>query len=247
VIFDDKLEWQPRAIEYRLLAELCRKQQALAPLAWVVPPASVWAATTSDPHQEHDAPHVEPISRVAWLFSARLPDSALPTGTIGPLWVEHARDAAQSDLLNEQIDYHTARRAQTFRSGRRLKFFGEIAFLAVLIAVAWKLGLIAVHLGSPDIAPHGTLHILGLAGAILPAISAMLVGIRAYAELELLAEQSDAMLKAMKHAKAQIAELGPNEPLASQTLGVALAAVATLMLEDLEGWARLFRGKVLDA
>jgi hypothetical protein len=88
---------------------------------------------------------------------------------------------------------------------------------------------------------------LGLAGAILPAVSAALVGFRAYAELELLKEQSESMLQAMQRAKRQIMELDPNEPLASQALGSALAGVATLMLEDLEGWARLFRGKVLDA
>jgi hypothetical protein len=247
VIFDGKLGWQRRSIEYRLLAELCRKQQTLASLAWVVPRASAWADTAPDQEPEPNAPHTEPISWVAWLFSAWLRDTALPTGTIDPLRVEHARDAAQRDLLNEQIDYHTARRTQTYRAARRLAFSGEIAFFAVLIVVLGKLALLSFHLEAPDTAPHGWLHILGLAGAILPAISAMLVGIRAYAELEILAEQSDAMLKALKHAKARIDELDPNEPLASQTLGVALAAVATLMLEDLEGWARLFRGKILDA
>jgi hypothetical protein len=36
-------------------------------------------------------------------------------------------------------------------------------------------------------------------------------------------------------------------PLAFQALGRALAGVANLMLEDLEGSARLFKGTVLDA
>jgi hypothetical protein len=48
-------------------------------------------------------------------------------------------------------------------------------------------------------------------------------------------------------ARDRITDLDPDVPLASQVLGNALASVATLMLEDLEGWARLFRGKALDA
>jgi hypothetical protein len=94
---------------------------------------------------------------------------------------------------------------------------------------------------------HGWLLGLGLAGAILPGLSAAFVGIRAYAELELLAEQSDLMLKAMRHARGPIAELDTAAPLASQALGSALAAVTTLMLQDLQGWARLFRAKVVEA
>ena len=71
-------------------------------------------------------------------------------------------------------------------------------------------------------------------------------GIRAYAELKLLAEQSDTMLKAMRAAEVRILQLDPAAPLASQALGNALAPVATLMLEDLEGWAWLLRAKVMD-
>ena len=52
----------------------------------------------------------------------------------------------------------------------------------------------------------------------------------------------------MIHRQDGLGQLDPSAAvLASQTLGAALAGVATLMLEDLEGWARLFRGKVLDA
>jgi hypothetical protein len=86
-----------------------------------------------------------------------------------------------------------------------------------------------------DVAMHECRSWLGFLGAMLPAFSAAFVGIRAYVELEMLAEQSDAMLKERRTAKAQIRQLDPGAALASQTLGVALARVATLMLEDLEG------------
>ncbi len=234
VVADATLGWQRRAIEYRLLTELCRKQQALAPLGWVVPRASAWSKGAPE----------EAVSWVAWLFSAWLRDTALPEGTLGAARVAAARDTALTDLLDEQIAYHEARHAQSHSAGKRLVLFGEVTFFAVLAVVVTKLVMLAGGV-TPEV--HEALLWLSLAGAILPAASAAFVGIRAYAELEMLAEQSDTMLKALRQARERIADLDPASPLASQALGSALAAVATLMLEDLEGWARLFRGKVLDA
>jgi hypothetical protein len=244
VIADGKMGWQRRAIEYRLVAELCRKQQALAPLAWVVPRASAWATTEPHPHGRHGVPQPEPIPWMFWLFSAWLRDTPLPAGQIDAVWVERARDAALRDLVDDQIDYHIVRRDQSYRAGKRLVRLGEWGFFIVLALVIWKLWLL---LGPEDPAIHTHILWLGLAGAILPAFAAMFVGIRAYAELEMLAEQSAETLKVLQDAKREITELDPRAPLASQTLGIALAAVATAMLQDLEGWARLFRGKVLDA
>ncbi len=67
------------------------------------------------------------------------------------------------------------------------------------------------------------------------------------AELEMIAEQFSAMLVAMRRAKKQIEAQDPANPFVSQALGSALAAVATLMLEELDGWARLLRAKVPEA
>jgi hypothetical protein len=248
VVLNSVFGWQTRAIEYRLVAELCRKQQALAPLAWVVPRATAWA-TSDDPEvkREKDKPSIEPIPWVSWVFGAWLRDAPLPTGTIDAAWVSATRDAAIHDLIDEQIEYHDKRCIRSYRAGRRLVRLGELFFAVVLGLVAVKFYWLSTNTLEQDLAMHPTLTGFGLAGAILPALSAAFVGIRAYAELEILAEQSAAMLTVMRDAKKQISALDPGAPLASQTLGVALAAVATVMLEDLEGWARLFRGKVLDA
>ncbi len=247
VMLDGMREWQRRAIQYRLLAELCRKQQALAPLAWAVPRAGSWATTA--PHRPHEAdtPHDSHAAWVTWLFSAWLREAPLPTGTIDAAWVASAREAALTDLLKDQIEYHRTRRAQSHRAGRALRHLGEAAFGAVFLVVGVKLWLLLSASPAEAEARHRWVIALGLAGAILPAISAAFFGIRAYAELELLAEQSHAMLAVMERARDQIAQLDPAAPLASQTLGSALASVATTMLEDLEGWARLFSAKVVEA
>ena len=78
-------------------------------------------------------------------------------------------------------------------------------------------------------------------------ISAAFVAIRGYAELQLLAEQSRHMAAELKRAQSRVERLDMTQPLASQDLGGEAAAVATLMLQDLDGWARLFRVKGMEA
>jgi hypothetical protein len=242
VAADGAFGWQRRAIEYRLLAELCRKQQVLALLAWTIPRATAWATSEDEAPREPDAPGGDHSNWVTWLFCAWLREAPLPTGSFDAERVAAARVAALRDLVDDQIKYHTDRRAQSHRAGRRLVRLGEAFFGLVILVVVAKLSLLAL-VGGTDAA----LLALGLAGAILPGLSAAFVGIRAYAELELLAEQSHLMLHAMRRARDHIAALDPAGPLASQALGRELAAVATLMLEDLQGWAQLFRAKVVEA
>jgi len=239
--------WQRRAIEYRLLAELCRKQQALAPLGWVVPRAGAWCGTT-----DHGGKHGgdwpgNDEAWVAWLFSAWLRDTPMPSGTMDAATVAVLNRAAASELVQEQIDYHTARATQNSAASRRMVRVGEYLFGLVLALVCIKFYALwstrHEHHEGVDPVVLG----LGLAGAILPGVSAAFVGIRGYAELELLVDESEAMLKSLYPARAQIAELDPAAPLASQTLGSAVAGVAALMLDDVQGWAKLSRVKIVEA
>lgn len=248
VVADAALNWQSKAIEYRLLAELCRKQHALAPLGWSVPRSIAWATTEADPPHDETLPPIEPISWVSWLFSAWLRDTGLPPGTLTPERVATAKQMALDELLDPQIAYNQSRARRSYQAGKRLIHLGEGVFFIVLALVALKA---FCPLWPVDVSPDHTqaaawTEWVNIALAILPALSAAFVGIRAYAELEMLADQSTWMLRALNHARKQIAELDPHASLASQFLGSALAGVATLMLEDLEGWARLFRGKALD-
>jgi len=81
--------------------------------------------------------------------------------------------------------------------------------------------------------------------ALLPAASAGFIGIRAYAEFELLAHQSARMQAAMQGALVELDILPLDRPLASQELGAELYAVAISMLQDIAGWAQLFRVKTV--
>ena len=112
--------------------------------------------------------------------------------------------------------------------------------MAVLALILVKLVILAIWGGSLFVT------VLGLLAAIVPAAAAASVGIRAYAELQLLAGQSRHMARAMQAAELQIRDLDLSHPLASQELGGLVFGVATLMLEDVQGWARLFRVKLVE-
>jgi hypothetical protein len=96
----------------------------------------------------------------------------------------------------------------------------------------------------------GAVNWIGLLCALLPALPAILVGIRAYSEFELLADQSAAMQHVMADASEQmdtLEKLDFDRPLASRELGAALFNVTMTMLLDVKGWAQLFRAKAVDS
>jgi hypothetical protein len=113
-----------------------------------------------------------------------------------------------------------------------------VTFVALLVFVLLK---VLSH-------EHQSLVIsFGLMATVLPGISAAFVAIRSYAELQLLAEQSHHMVLELHSARIRVSRLDTNRALVSQDLGAQAAAVATLMLQDLDGWGRLFSGKLMEA
>ncbi len=74
-------------------------------------------------------------------------------------------------------------------------------------------------------------------------MSGAFVGIRAYSEFSLLARESTHMLGALRDASAGLDAIDVDEPLASHELGRTLFALTTAMMQDIAGWAQLFRVK----
>ncbi len=131
-----------------------------------------------------------------------------------------------------------SRRVRSMQAARRLGALGDLFFILTLVAVAIKLTLLGT----------GEAYVgwLGVVCALLPAASAAFVGIRAYAEFELLAHQSGKMQAAMRSALAELNTLPLDRPLASQALAAELYGVALAMLQDIAGWAQLFRMKTVE-
>jgi len=241
VVADLWQDWRHRWIDYRLLAELCRKQQALAPLGWTLPARGVASlAEEAAPGAGHREP--DRAAWVAWLFGAYVRAAPPPHDAYNAATLDEPRQALLRDLVHVQRRYHRDRRVRYERASRHFAIAGEVLFFAVFVIAGWKLGALWHASG-----PLGPTPVRGLLAVILPTIGAAAVGIRAYAELQLLARQSDHMQAVMKRAAARLAKLSLDTPLASQELGAIAVNVATLMLQDVDGWARVFRVKVVEA
>ncbi len=224
-----RLDWHERSIEYRLLAELCRKQQVLASLGWALSIGAVQRIAAAD----------RP-AWVAWLFAAFQRAAPAEQGELRASLPQAASKHVLDDLIEEQLTYHKDRGERDRQASETFVKLGAWSFAAVLVCVVLKFTA-TVHDW------HRTAQFFGLLATVLPGVSAAFFGIRAYAELELLAEQSRHMETELQRAKARLERLNLTHPLASQDLGAEAAAVAVLMLQDLEGWTRLFRVKVVEA
>ena len=251
-------DWHERSIEYRLLAELCRKQQVLAPLGRAISFGAVRRLASQAQETEETAPrdiatsstsHARAPDRAAWvssLFMAYQRAAPLPRGNIAAHLKGVLTDDVLQDLVDEQLQYH-AGRAQT--SGAAAEYFEKLGgwiFVAVLVFVVLKIWL-TLRINPPE-SWQGELStaLLGLFGVVLPAWSAAAVGMGSYAEWRALAEESNHMVNLLNVARRRIKRIDLKCPLASQDLGVEADAVASTMLQDLEGWQRLFRVKAIE-
>jgi hypothetical protein len=236
VFANERQRWHQRFLEYRLLAELCRKQQALSLFGWSLQGPSVTDKSVAfRPNAASAAPNW-----VGWLFGALQRAAPISEGIFDLGRTGRSRDEALRDLIDDQLSYHQTRAIQSQRASDRLGQVGEWLFVAVLAFVAIKLVLVTLH------GDHHLILVLGLAAAILPALSAGFVGIRSYAELPLLADQSRRMQAEMEAARIRVQQIDIAGPLASQLLGSVIFGVATVMLQDIQGWVQLFRAKVVE-
>jgi hypothetical protein len=228
-----RLGWHERFIAYRLLAELCRKQQVLTYLGWTVATGLVRRLASED--------H---LTWVTWLFAAYQRAAPLPQGEMATVMQGEAWHAVLDGLIEQQLRYHITRTEMSEKASRRFSTIGAACFAVVVLCVAIKFADTWLDW------LHPAYLYVGLLATLLPGISAVFVAIGAFAELQMMADESRHMAGELRHAKERLERLrhlAPGKPLASQDLGNQAAAVASLMLQDLDGWARLFRLKVIEA
>ncbi|MBR0673387.1 type 1 periplasmic-binding domain-containing protein [Neoroseomonas soli] len=234
-------QWHDRWISYRLLAELCRKQRVLAPIGWTLPVRDV-ARILSAGHGEDAPGHAAPPrdAWVAWYFAALRRGCPMPGGCLAGPALERARRIGRG-MFEDQGAYHRQRQHRCEAASRRLAHWGDIFFLLAMLGVVLRIVLELLH------APGSVVTVISVACFASPAASAALLGIRAYAEFELLARQSARMRQVMADALAELDALPLDGPLASNALGGALVSVTAAMLLDIDGWAQLFHVKAVEA
>ena len=228
VRLNTRLDWRERMIVCRLLAELCRKQGALGLLGRSLP-ASRIAGMTGEGG----------MGWAGWRFAAAVRAAPLPAGALAGASLDSALEAAAAVLLQGQRAYHAARIEAGQQRERRLVRIGTVAFYVTVACVVVKVVLLAA--GS-----HWAER-FGLVAALLPAAAAALFGFRAYAELELLVQQSERVAAALDIAERSLARTDTARPLASQHVGDVLEDVAAAMLADVEGWVQVSRVKAVEA
>lgn len=243
-----RYDWHQRWVDTRLLTELFRKQQAMAAIGWSLPGRAVSHLVD----QQAGVGGRDRAAWVPWLFTAVMRAAPLPTGRLSVDLLRESLRMAKEDLVGVQLTYHQGRHEQYRRAARHLAIGGEVLFLAVAVLVALKVSHALAH---PSAEPGAGSAIVEFLAIALPTLGAASVGIRAYAELQLLGEQSRHMAQIMRQAQASLCRLerrltpdsGTVDPLVSQDLGLILHAVTTNMLEDVDGWARMFRVKIIEA
>lgn len=246
-------DWHERFIEYRLLAELCRKQQVLGLLGRSVSLGAVHRMV----HESAEGPaqgHHDRKAWIAWLFAAWERAAPLPAGSsaasLGPI----VQKQIVGGLIDTQLAYHRARAEKSERADETFFKFGQWCFVAVCVCVVLKLlVLIGTHHGGTahqdgwfDGLGEAAVLVLTWLAIVLPAVSAAAFGIRSYTELQLLTEQSRHMIFALETAKRRIESIDVTQPLAIEDVGAETQAVATLMLQDIDGWSRLFKLKAIE-
>ena len=87
--------WHERWIGYRLLAELFRKQGAMALLGWSLPVLKAGESARPGAHW------------LAWYFEAVTRAAPLATGTLAGADLGRISDAVSNSLVAGPIDYHT--------------------------------------------------------------------------------------------------------------------------------------------
>jgi hypothetical protein len=247
VVANQRRHWHGRWIAYRLLSELCRMQRALAMLGWSLPLGDTLRAARglqgSVDRRASEAP--EPNAWVGWYFHAALRAAPLPSGSLAGAALDATRGWVAAKLLEEQIGYHVDKARERRSQSRGLAGWGEVLLLITFVLVGVKALLLLGGLGALGLAKG-----LGIAAMVLAVPSAGFIALRAYAELEVLAEGHEATAGMMRAARNRLERLGSAEgglALVSQEIGAVMHAVAIDMLEETEGWARLFKVKTVEA
>jgi hypothetical protein len=261
-------EWHERSIEYRLLAELCRKQQVLALLGRAV---SLGAVRRIVPNESETEVQGRAISSgkesangspdrsgwVIWLFAVWERAALLPSGDIATALPEIIEKEVLKGLIEDQLKYHRDRAEMAGRADETFFRVGDFSFRLVCCCVLVKFAAVVAGVFWPwlnEILIWNSVYAaLTWLAIVLPAVSAAAFGIRSYAELQLLFEESHHMEEELTAAKRSIERMEGyiqrahlRRAFIAEDLGTDTYMVAMLMLQDLEGWARLFRGKAIE-
>jgi hypothetical protein len=231
--------WHERWISYRLLAELFRKQAMLWTVGGSLPTQEILrSALTSDDFEDSEQSNLSREAWVGWYFAAVTRFAPPLIGTFDSK--KYSAVESVKALIKEQIQYHRWRIVGSRAAASSMETAGQFflliaAMIGFLKVVFWVTHPAGAHSES-----------LRTFGAVLSAISASFVALRAYSELPLLAQQSSRMVRILKGAESELASIDIGVPATSSELSQTMNALAVSMMHDVTGWIQLFRLKPLE-
>jgi hypothetical protein len=208
--------WQERWLDYRVIAERLRCLQFLRPLG-------LGLTQSSAPFRRHSESWVE------WYIRRYERALGPPHGTIRTSDIAHFAKQLAEKEIPEQLKYHRANFRQIWLLDRRLSAAARIA-LASTIVVAGLFGISAYYFGGTTHVPWTPIAIVVF--FVLPAMAAAFNGIRAAADLALLAERSAMMAAALSRLRRVIL----STPMNYDRIAVAAMRSAGIMGDELGEW-----------
>ena len=228
-LVNEAQDWHQRYIAYRILAELNRSTRYLGDVVRTAPNARLNQAALG------------PQRWVAWLYAAMVRAEPMITDIITPERKAQVREAVATKLIEQQLAFHRKRKIVSLGTHRLLGFFGQCFFGITLLCVAVKA---IFPLFFP--LPKDVSDMLAIVALVLPIMAAALFSLRAYEELELLESQSEWLIQELEAAKLRLAHLDVTQPLALQPLGNETVKVMQLLMQDVSGWAQMFKVKAVE-
>lgn len=227
--------WLDRWLAYRLLAECLRYARFL--LLTGFPSPFFRADNDRDARRDKQRLWVRDCAR----FTLRTQTLCVPgcerTPTVEA--VEKIKAHVNRFCLADQIAYHQAIASEK----RQLAgFFRRLTVVVSVVSVATVALKFGLSLAFPGLLGTGwTQNLLIVAAALLPAITAALLGFRAFGEHDLIANRSVAILPDLIEDRSQIA--------AAQNLrqlGAGMLRAAETLLAEVDGWLEVFADKHLE-
>ena len=233
VAMDRARRWHDRWIDYRILAELMRQMAYLVLLGRTLPIKR--AAILSS----HGARTVRRQDWVLWYFSAVVREVGIPAARYEPHYLSAVRERFVDGLLAEQIEYHLANGRRAGTIARRLGAVGLLCFGGSVLAALAKIAILSAH---------GAFAVewLGVLGVALPALSAAAFALRAQAEFEIVAKNSEHLHRRLDESADRLRRLALGGPLSAAHLADGIYGAGAAMIADVEDWVALFDVKTAE-
>jgi len=241
VAMDRIRRWHDRWIDYRILAELMRQMAYLVLLGRTLPINRAAILST------HGARTPRRQDWVLWYFSAVVREIGVPAARYEAEYLHSVRGRYVEGLLAEQIAFHElgAKRAGTV--ARRLGALGLLCFAGTFLAALCKIAVLALTVDQEaGSSAHRAIEALGVLGVALPALSAAAFALRAQAEFEIVAKNSERLHRRLQEVAERLTHLPLAGPLSTERLVEEIYGAGALMVADVEDWVALFDVKTVE-